>query len=61
MIHDGDGLESISWSNASREWLETFEKSLGDLSFPNNNNNDDSESGGSCNEDRNPPLIIAFA
>ena len=48
-------------SDASREWLETFEKSLGDLSFPNNNNNDDSESGGSCNEDRNPPLIITFA
>ena len=61
MIHDGDGLVSISWSNALSEWLETFEKSLGDLSFQNNMDNDDSESGCSCNEDRNPPLIIAFA
>ena len=61
MIHDGDGLVSISWSNASSEWLETFEKSLGGLSCQNNMDNDDSESGGSCNEDRNPPLIITFA
>ena len=61
MIHDGDGLESLSWSNTSREWLETFEKLLGDISIQNNKDNDDSESGGSCNENRNPPLIIAFA